>query len=109
MNDLTPRQRQTLDRGLATLRASSRARRSRRRTFVASALASSLILTGLAVGWLRRTDAAGLPAYVEIITDDRHLAAELEMANACERVSRDEGRLLVVECTAPGTGSPERR
>ena len=62
MNDLTTRQRETLDLGLATLRASSRARRSRRHAFAASALAFGLVLTGFAVGWLGRAHVAQLPA-----------------------------------------------
>jgi hypothetical protein len=56
-----------------------------------------------------RPHAHGLPAYVEIIGDDLQLAAELEMANACERVARADGRLCVVECAPAGRvipGSP---
>ena len=44
---------------------------------------------------------SGLPAYVEIIRDDQQLAAELELADACERVNRTDGRLVVVECMIP--------
>jgi hypothetical protein len=43
----------------------------------------------------------GLPAYVEIIRDDWQLTAELELANACERIGREGGRLFIVECTRP--------
>jgi hypothetical protein len=42
-----------------------------------------------------------LPGYVELVRDDRQLAAELEFANACERVNRTGGRLIVVECMVP--------
>jgi hypothetical protein len=41
-----------------------------------------------------------LPAYVQVITDDAQLNSQLELANACERVGRREGRVYVVECTA---------
>ena len=51
----------------------------------------------------------GLPAYVEIIRDDLQLATELELANACERVARADGRLRIVECIDTGRGGPGAR
>jgi hypothetical protein len=47
---------------------------------------------------MRGADARSLPKYVEIIRGDVQLTAELELANACERISRSDGRLVVVEC-----------
>jgi hypothetical protein len=43
---------------------------------------------------------AALPAYVELIEDDRALAEELSFAYACERFERNDGRLIVLECAA---------
>ena len=44
-----------------------------------------------------------------IIRDDLQLATELELANACERVARADGRLRVVECIDTGRGGPGAR
>jgi hypothetical protein len=40
-----------------------------------------------------------LPPYVTIIESEVQLAAELELANACERVARRGGEIFVVECS----------
>jgi len=45
--------------------------------------------------------ATPLPAYVRIMTSDAQVAAELELANACERIERAKGRVVVVECVVP--------
>ena len=46
-----------------------------------------------------------LPAYVRMITSDAQVAAELELANACERIERAKGRMVVVECALPPLGA----
>ena len=61
------------------------------------------ILVGVTVA-LYTTDgqqAIPLPAYVQILTSDAQVAAELELANACERIERAMGRVVVVECVVP--------
>ncbi|NBX24750.1 MAG: hypothetical protein EBQ99_01645 [Planctomycetes bacterium] len=68
---------------------------------VAVAMGAAIMLSRSA-----RTLPVGLPEYVQIITDDPQLAAELALANACERFERTEGRLVVVECTLPGSAGP---
>jgi hypothetical protein len=98
MNDLTPRQQDTLARGLAAFDAASRLRRFRRGALRGAALAASLALAVFLADRLSGSSAQGLPACVEIIASDLQLASELEMANACERVNRTDGRLCVVEC-----------
>jgi hypothetical protein len=40
---------------------------------------------------------------------DLQRAAELEMANACERVARADGRRRIVECINSGRGGPGAR
>ena len=100
MNDLTPSQHRILARGLDAFDHAARRRRLRRaavRTIAAAALAAACIV---AVRSAVAPPASGLPAYVEIIRDDRQLAAELAHANACERFERAAGRLLVVECAS---------
>jgi hypothetical protein len=100
MNDLTPAQHRILARGLDAFGHAARRRRLRQgavRTIAAAALAAACIV---AVRSAIAPPASGLPAYVEIIRDDRQLAAELAHANACERFERAAGRLLVVECAA---------
>ena len=101
MDTLNDRQRATLERGLAVFDAASRRRRVRRyvgRTASAAALV-------VAFAWIARlttvSEPSRLPGYVELVRDDRQLAAELEFANACERFSRAGGRLVVVECMVP--------
>jgi len=101
MNTLTDRQQATLARGLSAFDESTRQRRSRRR-----ALRGTLALlvvggSGFMLHQLTTVTPSGLPAYVEIIRDDQQLAAELELADACERVNRSDGRLVVVECMIP--------
>ncbi len=103
MNDA---QRQMLDRGLAEFDRAVRGRR-RRRTAATTAALVLLVVSAAAIAF-RATSGprpaehvlAGrpLPAYVELITDDRQLTVELELASACERIGRREGRIYVVEC-----------
>lgn len=101
MNTLNDRQRATLERGLAVFDAASRRRRVRRYV-VGTASAAALVVT---CSWIARlatvSEPSRLPGYVELVRDDRQLAAELEFANACERFSRTGGRLVVVECMVP--------
>lgn len=101
MNTLTDRQQETLARGLVAFDDATRRRRRRTR----AARAAVAVLLVCAVGALMHRSVTpsgtGLPAYVEFVRDDRQLAAELELANACERFSRTDGRLVVVECTVP--------
>ena len=102
MNDLTEHQTQTLARGLAEFDRSRRRRRLRRRSVVGLA---SLAVAAVAASVLlvRAPQGNALPAYVEIIKDDRALTEELALASACERFERNAGRLVVLECVAPGT------
>ncbi len=114
MNRLTDRQEAQLARGLAEFDGSARRRRRRRRaiggalgacvTIAAALLAVSALTPPQGAGG--KSDPAqqfaqGLPDYVEIIGEDWQLTAELELANACERIGRDGGRLFIVECTRP--------
>ena len=100
MNTLTPRQHAALARGLAAFDRSARRRRIRRVALRVTAACAVVAACVLAVRLAVTPPAAGLPAYVEIIRDDRQLAAELAHANACERFERAAGRLLVVECAS---------
>lgn len=101
MNTLTDRQQATLARGLSAFDESTRRRRTRRRALQGTLAVLALGGVGLVLHRLNDAPSTALPAYVEIITDDRQLAAELELADACERVNRNEGRLVVVECMIP--------
>lgn len=98
MTDLSPRQQDTLSRGLAAFDAASRSRRSRRSMVRAGIAVACLGATVLAADRLLRSVPPRLPAYLEIISTDLQLVSELEMANACERIARTDGRLCVVEC-----------
>lgn len=109
MTDITPRQLDTLARGLAAFDGAAGARRSRRAVIRASLLFAGIAVAVIAADGMLNPTARGLPAYVEIIGDDLQLAAELEMANACERVARADGRLRVVECIVTGRGGPGAR
>lgn len=101
MNTLTDRQQATLAQGLRAFERASRRRRLYR-TVGQGALTGALVLAGGIVLYrVALTQPAGLPASVELVRDDRQLAAELELANACERFSRSSGRLVVVECMLP--------
>lgn len=105
-HDRNFRREQVLARGLAAFDESARRRRTRR---VAARVALATLLLaagGLVVVRTVRPAASGLPAYVEILVDDRQLTAELELANACERIGRVEGRLVVVECAVPRSTGP---
>lgn len=104
MSALTERQKDMLARGLSAFDASARSRRARRtagRIGAAAAIAAAAAVTALI---FRPSGAQALPGYVQIIPDDTQLLAELELARACERVSRLDGRLVVVECVVHPTG-----
>jgi hypothetical protein len=100
MNDLTEHQTQTLARGLEEFE-----RAHRRRRFIragAPLVVAVAVVAGIAAAMLLAPTAriAALPAYVELIEDDRALAEELSFAYACERFERNDGRLIVLECAA---------
>lgn len=100
MNDLNERQTQTLARGLEEFE-----RAHRRRRFIragAPLVVAVAVVAGIAAAMLLAPAAriAALPAYVELIEDDRALAEELSLAYACERFERNDGRLIVLECAA---------
>jgi hypothetical protein len=101
MNDLTEHQTQTLARGLEEF---DRAHRRRRRFKRAGAtlVVAVAVVAGIAAAMFLAPTAriAALPAYVELIEDDRALAEELSLAYACERFERNDGRLIVLECAA---------
>jgi hypothetical protein len=98
MNPLTNRQQDMLAQGLAAFDAAAGHRRARRRLVRGAAAACLALGAGVAIVLMRGADARSLPKYVEIIRGDVQLTAELELANACERISRSDGRLVVVEC-----------
>lgn len=101
MTQLDERRRAMLARGLEAFDRTARRRRARR---IAMPCAAALAMAASAAVLLHRVvpgAASGLPPSVELIVDDRDLAAELELARACERIDRTEGRLVVVECVAP--------
>lgn len=102
MTDLTPRQDRTLALGIAAFDAAARRRRIRRGALRTAAFAAVATACVVALRQPAAPAAPSLPAYVEIIEDDRQLAAELALARACERIERSAGRLLVVECSAQG-------
>jgi hypothetical protein len=100
MNDLTEHQTQTLARGLEEFE-----RAHRRRRFIragAPLVVAVAVVAGIAAAMLLAPTAriAALPAYVELIEDDRALAEELSLAYACERFERNDGRIVVLECAA---------
>jgi hypothetical protein len=104
MRELSDLQKQTLERGLEAFDAAQRVRRKRRTA--ARALVVMLALgAGIAISRGLRAPAARLPEYVQVISEDSQLAAELSLANACERFERTEGRLVVVECSLPRAGA----
>ena len=98
MNSLTNRQQDMLSRGLAAFEVAAGRRRVRRRLMRGAAAAVLALAGGVAFALLGHAGSRSLPAYVEIIRGDVQLTAELELANACERISRSDGRLVVVEC-----------
>lgn len=87
-------------------------RRRRTRTALAGlgGTAAIVLVATMALGPGSRTTApaptptaptiarVSLPAYVQILDEDEQLVAELELANACERIGRSAGRLFVIEC-----------
>jgi hypothetical protein len=98
------RRRRVLEQGLQAFDAAQRARRNRR--VAARALMVMLVVgAGIMISRGLRVPAAHLPQYVQVISEDSQLAAELSLANACERFERSEGRLVVVECSLPRAGA----
>lgn len=102
----------TLARGLAAFDAAVASRRRRRQTLRAAIVVccvSTLAVVGaFGIRAMSRHEPQpihiarrALPAYVTIIENEVQLAAELEAANACERVARRGGELFVVECVHP--------
>lgn len=104
MSALTDRQKGMLARGLSEFDAVARSRRARRRAGRIGAALAIAASAGLAASILRSSGSPSLPGYVQIIPDDAQLMAELELARACERVSRMDGRLVVVECVVHPAG-----
>ena len=100
MNQLDERRRALLARGLEAFDRSVSMRRMRRRALAGGSALAVAAVALLAIERSGPVGRSGLPAHVEIIADDRDLAAELELARACERIDRIEGRLVVVECVA---------
>ena len=104
MHELNDLRKLALKRGLEAFDAAQRARRKRRTA--ARALVVILALgAGIAISRGLRVPATALPHYVQVISEDSQLAAELSLANACERFERTEGRLVVVECSLPRAGA----
>ena len=104
MNQLTPRQQQVLSGGRAAFVAAVRARRLRRTVSAAMAVALAGAVVAFASVQLVGDRPDMLPAYVEIIDGDPQLIRELELAGACERIERTDGRLRVLDagCLALG-------
>lgn len=100
MNKLTDRQRQTLAAGLSAFAGAARRRRIRRDASRALAAAAVIAIVAMAVDRTLPSRKPQFPAYVRIIEDDRQLQGELQLASACERIERTDGRLQVVECVA---------
>lgn len=98
MNRLNESQQKMLALGLAAFDAAARRRRTFRRATQGVVAAAMVVACAVVAGRVRGTEAARLPDYVEFIANDAQLTAELELANACERIDRDDGRLLVIEC-----------
>lgn len=107
--DLPTNQRAVLERGLAEFDRTVRRRHTRRRV-VRIALSSVAVVTIALIAMRFAAPPRGprgpvqivgrsLPSYVEVIRDDDHLTAELELASACERIGRSAGRIYVVECS----------
>jgi tellurite resistance protein len=101
MNTLTDRQQETLARGLSAFDSASRRRRNRRRVYRYGSVTAVVAVCAVLAHRASQPTPAGLPGYVELVRDDAQLSAELELANACERFSRTDGRLVVVECVVP--------
>jgi hypothetical protein len=100
MNQLTNRQQQALAAGLSAFTAAAHHRRARRVIARGAAVAVLLVAAVLAIGRLASPQPPRLPAYVEVIEGDHQLMGELQLASACERIERTDGRLRVVECVA---------
>jgi hypothetical protein len=107
MND---HRQEILARGLQEFDRSVSKRRTRRCIAGAAVAILLTIVVGMSALALRggpnaapreiaATNHRPLPIYVQIIHDDDHLIAELELAQACERIDRKNDRVYVVECT----------
>lgn len=101
MNPLTPRQQQALACGLSAFDQACLDRGRRRRAWRAGGVVAMLVGVTVALYTAGRQQTTPLPAYVRIMTSDAQVAAELELANACERIERAKGRVVVVECALP--------
>jgi hypothetical protein len=101
MNTLNDSQLKTLSLGLASFDAAARRRRAIRRATQGTAAAALVVACAVVAGRVLRSEASRLPDYVEIVANDAQLTGELELANACERFDRNDGRLLVIECARP--------
>ena len=101
MNTLNDSQQKTLALGLAAFDAAARRRRAIRRATRGAVAAALVIACVVVAGRVPPLESARLPDYVELIANDAQLTGELELANACERIDRHDGRLLVIECTLP--------
>ncbi|MFM7806728.1 MAG: hypothetical protein ACKPEA_02210 [Planctomycetota bacterium] len=97
MNTLTPRQQQALACGLSAFDQACR----RRRAWRGGSVVAILVGVTVALYTASKPRATPLPDYVRIMTSDAQVAAELELANACERIERAKGRVVVVECVVP--------
>ena len=109
-----------LERGLNEFDRAVDRRRSRRRAVTVGAMGLVVVVVATVAMRLNSTTTPpiqpkiiairALPSYVEIITDDAQLTVELELANACERIGRNAGRIYVMECTrlSPNQLSPIR-
>jgi len=111
MNVLSPRQQQALAFGLSAFDRACLARRRARRAWSVGGVLALALAIGLMVSHMQR--ATRLPDYVQILSSDAQVTAELELANACERIRRTENRVVVVECAWPATAGeggsqPER-
>jgi hypothetical protein len=97
-----------LEAGLAEFdRCVARRRRARSAVAGLGGIAAIALVAALALGPGGRSAApppsptlvrVSLPSYVEILDCDEQLVAELELADACERIGRSAGRLFVIEC-----------
>ncbi|MBI1302937.1 MAG: hypothetical protein GC172_04010 [Phycisphaera sp.] len=101
MNTLDDTRKKTLALGLAAFDAAARRRRLIRRATQGAAVAVLVLACAAVAGRALRSEAPRLPAYVELIPNDAQLTGELELANACERIDRNDGLLLVIECARP--------
>ncbi len=101
MNSLTPRQLQALACGLSAFDQACVDRTRRRRMRRGAGVFGAAVGIAVAMYAASQPRTTRLPAYVRMMTSDAQVAAELELANACERIERAKGRVVVVECALP--------